>query len=1788
MKFFKKAVSALLASVMCIPSGILSFAEAAEETTVTTVTLSDTENGFMQFSEDSMESSTASQDGYHMVQVGDDGELEQVENDGSMWAFNSGDFVEIELIPDNGYNVKSFAIKDSASGETMASKETMDNIFSFTMPSNSVTVEAVFSDSSTVEVVPEDETENDPGKDVDPGSADGLDMQSRYHDITESPEVSEAEVNEVIFDLATESYIKANVNPEYVKLDGTNEAVDVLHVKQTLFDGRYVEEDDSIYSIMHSIEYGDADMEKNILKLLGQTQGVVYIYDYSAGGDYYVAYADTMHKDACSTVRDWKAAYNNKHGMSVDGCIYDDETGLLYIPKRLYDDMEDLFYAEGDDGETMEVSTEEGTVIGNLQVQFMQVCFNGGSSKNGRTSGSGTAAGEMQDLDSQVSTVSISEDGGSIDVSNGSADIFANETTTYVDAGMDEDNLEVSVNGAPVDERLYQYDADTGKLVIEQSSSVIISVEASEKEEGVKDQLRDMIADKAKAIAYDDMTSVTKTPVEISDPKKMPDKGNEKCFEPFKVIGKIRVGGAAYRKANPSENNPPYYVPGKTNKVHGQLADYARGYSNTKPASSGYVLAKEFGTLNHVSTLSSAKAGSGDSWANSYSYLSLIRKFGTHATPCAHIDWPDYGLQTSHPSKNYTSNQDAATFSVRAVYIKNPKKTVTEKNEDGYKITTTKYTGGYAVFAVASICLCTQTSCFLFKVPFKCETEEKKTDDQPDPLYLAVVKDGNNLAATSDGTTLGSSKLHNAVFACDFYDGESGYKDAKSLTNDRDAGKVTPTCHWEFKAYASTKWGSKQFADTFEKATHNFGVKDEDEELMFTPAGIDFGPKQAKYNKIPRSEWKNEYITSGLSSWKKNFGKKGIYHIYEIKEPEGFRLTGYMFDASNVDNKTNGVADENGVVVYMDSDITTGKTTTYINGQKSTNKLITAGQESTAKAPAGAVLYTRDKIDDMKVKTEASPHEAEPDSGEITVSDSLTVYPFMTRQDLNYAVTVTLVDITDKDQGEYVNAVWDTSKGGDYQPQVDGSEDVYFIPSSITHVIRAEDIDWSDVDFGSDYESDKKMIPIDVSCTIDTTGLSGHTLVFVVTMDAYTDDGTSVSGDESDESGVLGSYTSSQDETSEQIVFRNSPEMGLQTSMSAGGANRKSGTGEVIALQGKSQSFTDTIQYSGLAVGKKYKVKSWLVDTATGDKAKDKNRQTIEYSGTHTADSKKSWDVKFTFDTTGMEGKKLVAYTEVYAENGTVPLFSSKDNAGWLNDRHETIMIPSVSTELMDNNTAGHSSSSGKSKFTDYINYTNFVPGAKVKIVTSVVDCKTGATVFNRTSYDIADKERGSFSVPISLTIPADSEQEYVAFEEIYIEKDQQGSGQWVLVASHKDPDDDNQKIFSSTLKTYAFDQKTNYNLSYAEKYVRLFDVVHYDNLEPNAEYIIVSRLVDKATGQTAVDDNGEELSMELKFVAKENIELGQYIDNKPYKGDLYSDLDGKLSGVVNEDGKFSGKFTGNVTYVKEGRAYGDIIPGNHENGGVGFVLNAESFAGRTLVFFEELYKMENGSMSLIASETNRSDANQTIRFPKIRTSAIDVATNSNVSLSGEDIVDLDGVQVAVENNLYNESQSIHLPAATTLEADNENGLHFTRAESKWFCDNDSCVTYTCNGCGEQFHSEDEAKKHLPDCWNRESDGYTCTGGCFDAKAEAEQHTAPVYECDNCGLHFSDKEDAEAHVNGACKDAAVLRATQLVRDADGNVVNELWYACSGLNGLEFAGGRFQSFFCRKISLPHML
>jgi hypothetical protein len=146
MNFFKKALSALLASTMMIPTSVINIVGATEtdNSGAYTVSLTTPENGTMSFTDASKNASTADQSGYQLVQVDDDGNLVEIDNDGSIWAFSKGDTVEIKLTPDTGYAVESFSIKDTSTGNVLASKETSDNIFSFTMVGKNISIESTF------------------------------------------------------------------------------------------------------------------------------------------------------------------------------------------------------------------------------------------------------------------------------------------------------------------------------------------------------------------------------------------------------------------------------------------------------------------------------------------------------------------------------------------------------------------------------------------------------------------------------------------------------------------------------------------------------------------------------------------------------------------------------------------------------------------------------------------------------------------------------------------------------------------------------------------------------------------------------------------------------------------------------------------------------------------------------------------------------------------------------------------------------------------------------------------------------------------------------------------------------------------------------------------------------------------------------------------------------------------------------------------------------------------------------------------------------------------------------------------------------------------------------------------------------------------------------------------------------------------------------------------------------------------------------------------------------------
>lgn len=201
--------------------------------------------------------------------------------------------------------------------------------------------------------------------------------------------------------------------------------------------------------------------------------------------------------------------------------------------------------------------------------------------------------------------------------------------------------------------------------------------------------------------------------------------------------------------------------------------------------------------------------------------------------------------------------------------------------------------------------------------------------------------------------------------------------------------------------------------------------------------------------------------------------------------------------------------------------------------------------------------------------------------------------------------------------------------------------------------------------------------------------------------------------------------------------------------------------------------------------------------------------------------------------------------------------------------------------------------------------------------------------------------------------------------KQIQIEVGEEGSGNWVTVVKHEDPEDESQMTSVVGFKSYATCSKTGNHIAYAEQYTVLYDTIHYENLEEGEEYVIISTLMDKDTQEIVHDGNGAEQVIETTFKVEERLDTGKY------------------------------------------GSYGDIIPtnhdgdeNNHDETGIIFKLNAAEFSGKTLVIFEELYRKSD--MKIIASDMDFGNENQTIYFPKITTNAVTDETGTSVALAGD------------------------------------------------------------------------------------------------------------------------------------------------------------------------------------------
>ena len=433
----------------------------------------------------------------------------------------------------------------------------------------------------------------------------------------------------------------------------------------------------------------------------------------------------------------------------------------------------------------------------------------------------------------------------------------------------------------------------------------------------------------------------------------------------------------------------------------------------------------------------------------------------------------------------------------------------------------------------------------------------------------------------------------------------------------------------------------------------------------------------------------------------------------------------------------------------------------------------------------------------------------------------------------------------------------------------------------------------------------------------------------------------------------------------------------------------------------KDIKITDTVEYTNLIPGKTYKVTGTAMDKKTGKVIKDADGKAVTSEAEitpETADGKV--DVDFIFDGSNLAGKTIVMFEEIRYEDRLVGVHAD------INDEAQTIYVPAIATEALDEVTGIHLSNAGDDvKVKDTVTYKNLIPGLTYRVAGTVMDKDTKKPLQNGgrdiTAEAVFTPETADGTVDVEFTFSAKefAGKTMVLFEKLYLVKNadnadanpddtqhasESGNTQnktdntsnkvevdnedntpadnsevkEVLIAVHEDYNDENQTICVPQIKTTAKDAKSGTSMFYAEKSAKIVDTVSYRNLVPGKKYKVVGTAVDKSNGAPVIA-NGNNVTAEAEFVAKEA--------------------------------------TGKV----------DVV----------FTFDASLLAGRTIVMFEDVYYENN----LIATHADITDEAQTLYVPKIGTTAIDGERKDHSSTADSSVTIVDSVayQNLVQGQTY-------------------------------------------------------------------------------------------------------------------------------------------------------------------------
>ena len=479
----------------------------------------------------------------------------------------------------------------------------------------------------------------------------------------------------------------------------------------------------------------------------------------------------------------------------------------------------------------------------------------------------------------------------------------------------------------------------------------------------------------------------------------------------------------------------------------------------------------------------------------------------------------------------------------------------------------------------------------------------------------------------------------------------------------------------------------------------------------------------------------------------------------------------------------------------------------------------------------------------------------------------------------------------------------------------------------------------------------------------------------------------------------------------------------------------------------------DKVDYKNLIPGSTYEVSGVLMNQETGAALLDKDGKEITAKTTFKAEKASgSVELEFTFDSTLLIGKSVVAFEELYNENIKVAFHTD------IRDEGQTVHYPEIHTTATDAVTKTHTAApDSKTTIIDKVDYKNLVPGESYEVSGIIMDKTTGEaltdkngnTITSKTAFK-AEKADGSIDVTFTFDSTLLEDKSVVVYEDLY-------SGN-AKVTSHADITDEGQTVNFPKIQTTATDKNTFTHTGMIAEKTTITDKVDYSNLTIGEKYKLSGVLMNQETGKKLLDKDGNEITSEKEFTAESkngSIDIEFTFDSSLLTGksvvvfeDLYNEnvrvafhTDIKDEGqtvhypeihttATDKATKTHTAAPDSKTIITDKVDYKNLVIGNtYEVRGVlmdkstgkalldkekkeitatkkftaekpdgtvelEFTFDSSLLTGKSVVVFEDLYN-ENIK---VAFHTDIRDEGQTVHYPEIHTTATDAVTKTHTA----------------------------------------------------------------------------------------------------------------------------------------------------------------------------------------------